>query len=197
MNIFSTKSVYSISLILTILIFLFCNFLINNFIINNLNSNQIVQESKFSFFNIENKENNKEQINYIAENKEEYDWYIEINSINLKAPIEETTSTEILTRSVGHFEETSLQEGNIGLAAHNRGYKINYFKDLKSVKIGNEIIYKYQNYKNTYIVDKIEIIKDTDWSYLDKTDENKITLITCVENEPKLRRCVQATQENL
>ena len=76
-------------------------------------------------------------------------------------------------------------------------YKVNYFKDLKSVKIGNEIIYKYQEYKNKYIVDKIEIIKDTDWSYLDKTDENKITLITCVENEPKLRRCVQATQENL
>ena len=48
--------------------------------------------------------------------------------------------------------------------------------------------------KKTYKIDIIEIIKNTDWSYLDKTEENKITLITCVENEPKYRRCVQATE---
>jgi LPXTG-site transpeptidase (sortase) family protein len=46
-----------------------------------------------------------------------------------------------------------------------------------------------------YEIDSIEIIKDTDWSYLEETDENKITLITCVENEPNYRRCVQATQK--
>ncbi len=46
-----------------------------------------------------------------------------------------------------------------------------------------------------YLIDKIEIIRNTDWSYLEKTEENKITLITCVENEPNLRRCVQATQK--
>lgn len=194
MNIFSTKSVYSISLILTILIFLFCNFLINNFIINNLNSNQIVQESKFSFFNIENKENNKEQINYIVENKEEDNWYIEIESIKLKAPIEETTSTEILTRSVGHFEETSLKEGNIGLAAHNRGYENNYFSGLKKLKEGDKILYTYENYKKEYAVTKHVIIENTDWTYLEDTEENTITLITCVENEPKYRRCIQGEE---
>ena len=46
-----------------------------------------------------------------------------------------------------------------------------------------------------YEIDTIEIIEDTDWSYLEKSNENKITLITCVENEPKFRRCVQATQK--
>ena len=38
------------------------------------------------------------------------------------------------------------------------------------------------------------IIKDTDWSYLQETKENKLTLITCVENEPKYRRCIQAIE---
>jgi len=96
---------------------------------------------------------------------------------------------------VGHFEETSSQEGNIGLAAHNRGYEVNYFENLKSVKIGDEIEYQYNNFKMIYEIDTIEIIEETDWSYLEETDENKITLITCVENEPSYRRCVQATQK--
>ena len=58
----------------------------------------------------------------------------------------------------------------------------------------NMIIYKYLDYKKTYKIDSIEIIKNTDWSYLNKTEENKITLITCVENEPQYRRCVQGTE---
>lgn len=82
----------------------------------------------------------------------------------------------------------------MGLAAHNRGYEYNFFENLKEVKINDEIIYTYENYKKTYIIDKIEIIENTDWSYLENYDENKITLITCVENEPKYRRCVQATE---
>ena len=44
------------------------------------------------------------------------------------------------------------------------------------------------------LITKIEIIKNTDWSYLEKTEKNKITLITCVENEPQYRRCVQAEE---
>ena len=32
--------------------------------------------------------------------------------------------------------------------------------------------------------------------FLEKTEENTITLITCVENEPEYRRCVQAIEEN-
>ena len=65
---------------------------------------------------------------------------------------------------------------------------------LKKIKKDDEIIYYYQNEKKIYAVDKIEIIENTDWSYLEKTEENKITLITCIENEPLYRRCVQATE---
>ena len=66
--------------------------------------------------------------------KEEYInniWQIEIPKINLKAPISEGTSQEIMLNYVGHFENTSIWNGNIGLAAHNRGYPINYFAKLK------------------------------------------------------------------
>ena len=121
-------------------------------------------------------------------------WYIEIPKIKLKAPIAEGTDSETLNTKIGHFSETDLMQGNIGLAGHNRGYENNYFQNLKKLKIDDEIIYKYLEYQKTYKIDKIEIIKNTDWSYLEKTNENKITLITCVENEPQYRRCIQGTE---
>ena len=95
---------------------------------------------------------------------------------------------------VGHFEHTNKQEGNVGLIAHNRGYPVNYFSDIKELDLGSQIIYTCENFTKKYIVDLITIVKDTDWSYLEKTKENKITLITCVENEPDYRRCIQAIE---
>ena len=127
--------------------------------------------------------------------KQNKEWKIEIKSISLSAPIAEGTSSEVMNKYVGHFENTSKKKGNIGLAAHNRGYPVNYFENLKKLKLDDEIIYTYNNFKKVYIVDKIEIIKDTDWSMLKNTDDNKITLITCVENEPNFRRCIQGIEK--
>ena len=61
--------------------------------------------------------------------------------------------------------------------------------------MGDQIIYKYNGQTRTYIVDTIEVIKDTDWSYLEQTADNRITLITCVEDQPKLRRAIQGVEE--
>ena len=40
----------------------------------------------------------------------------------------------------------------------------------------------------------VSIIKDTDWSKLENTQDNRITLITCVENVPDSRRCIQGIE---
>ena len=79
------------------------------------------------------------------------EWCVEIPSINLKANISEGTSKETMDKFVGHFEETSKINGNIGLAAHNRGYENNYFSDLKKLKEGDKILYTYENYKKEYV----------------------------------------------
>lgn len=121
-------------------------------------------------------------------------WEIEIPKINLKAEIYEGTSPDVMNKYIGHFEETSEFMGNIGLAAHNRGYPVNYFKDLKLLEIGDKIYYRYFGKNKTYLVNKIKIIKDTNWEMLKNTEENKLTLITCVENEPEYRLCVQAIE---
>ena len=124
-------------------------------------------------------------------------WQLEIEEIKLKADIAEGTSKEILEDKIGHFTETQTENGNIGLAAHNRGYKVNYFENLKKLKQGDKIKYIHNQYQQTYIVEENIIIKDTDWEKLENTEEDKLTLITCVENEPEYRRCVQAIKEEM
>ena len=74
------------------------------------------------------------------------------------------------------------------------GYPVNYFGKLKDLQIGDEIIYKTKYGTKKYKVIIKTVIKDTDWSYLRNTEDNRITLITCVENKPELRRCIQALE---
>lgn len=122
-------------------------------------------------------------------------WKIIIPSISLEAEIAEGTSKQVMNDYVGHFEETSKTIGNVALAAHNRGHPVNYFAKIKNLKEGDKVIYQYEGFQKTYRVTKQRIIKDTDWSVLEDTEENQLTLITCIENEPEYRRCVQATEE--
>ena len=144
---------------------------------------------------LQNKVN--ENINQLNKNTKDnkQTWKIKILKIALEVQIAEGTEEKILEDYVGHFSETSKTEGNIGLAAHNRGYKNNYFSRLKELKEGDEIQYQYNNFQKTYIVKKHEIIEDTNWTNLEQTKENVLTLITCVENEPNYRRCIQAIEK--
>ena len=121
-------------------------------------------------------------------------WRIEIPKINLKAPIQSGTTQDILRKAVGHFKETNSWTGNVALAGHNRGYQCNFFQNIKKLEIGDKIIYYTEQGKREYQVVLNKIIKQTDWSYIQNTEDNRITLITCVENMYEYRRCVQAVE---
>jgi len=121
-------------------------------------------------------------------------WRIKISKINLDAPILEGTEKEILRRAVGHFKTTPLVNGNVCLAAHNRGCKYNYFQEIKKLEIGDIITYQTEYGEKNYKVISNEIIEETDWSAIQDTEENKLTLITCEENKREYRRCVQAKE---
>ena len=110
------------------------------------------------------------------------------------ANINEGTSHAVMAKAVGHFEHTSIWEGNVGLIAHNRGYQMNFFEHLKELQLGDIILYHTSLGTKEYKVMQSIIIQDTDWSYLEPSNENKITLITCVENEPEYRRCIQGIE---
>lgn len=171
-----------IAYICMVIIFcLFQIFISQNKIITDFNQNIMNQE-----FNTENKIENEEKTER---------WEIEIPKISLKATIAEGTTKETLNQYVGHFEQTQKEEGNIGLAAHNRGYEVNYFQNLKLLQKGDEIKYIHNQFEKIYEVEKCRIIKDTEWEYLEDTEDNRLTLITCVENQPEYRRCIQAVEK--
>lgn len=130
-------------------------------------------------------------VNKISNSNE---WRLVIPKISLDAQIAEGTTSKIMDEYIGHFEDTATLEGNIGLAAHNRGYPVNYFQNIKKLEKGDVIEYFCGNTKKEYKVETVTIISDTDWTYLEQTKENKITLITCVEDEPSYRRCIQAVE---
>jgi len=122
--------------------------------------------------------------------------YLTISSIALEnAPIREGTDNEILNNSIGHFSETSYLEGNVCLAAHNRGYEHNYFENLKNIKEDDFITYTTKNETKNYKVTEIKKINEYDVNVLENTKENRITLITCVENEASNRLCIIANED--
>lgn len=122
------------------------------------------------------------------------EWRIKIPKINIDAPIKSGTTQDVLAIAVGHFENTAIWNGNVPLAGHNRGYNCNFFQNIKYLENGDEIIYSTKKGERKYKVVTNKIIKQTDWSYIKETVDNRITLITCVENMFEYRRCVQAVE---
>lgn len=110
------------------------------------------------------------------------------------APIKEGTELSILSDAIGHFTSTSLYAGNVGLASHNGGGSGDFFRNLNRVKVGSEIYYKTNYGTRRYIVKDIKVIDEKDWSLLESTEDNRITLITCVKGQKSKRLCVQAVE---
>ncbi len=149
------------------------------------------------FFSYQNKLNSQNVVQNLCQNTNDeiiYLWQIEIPKINCVANISEGTDEKTLDKYVGHFENSKRRNGNIALAAHNRGFSVNYFSRLKELNLGDEILYNYNEYSKSYKVISKEIIKNTDFSKIQNTEKNQITLITCVENEPEFRRCIIAEE---
>ena len=217
---YTKKSLNIITLFLTILIFI-CLYLISSqislLINSNYNSKHInskiipIQEQNKSvkilsfnnsitdnllyYTNIKEPKSKKPKTQrQVVQANQTNNWRIQIPKINLDAHIKEGTNQDILLTSVGHFDIAPIWNGNVCLAAHNRGYLCNFFQKIKNLKIGDEIIYCTEKGKRIYKVQTNKVILATDWSYMENTKDNRITLITCEENRPEYRRCVQAVQ---
>jgi len=118
-----------------------------------------------------------------------------IEKINLNATVKEGTDDKTLENYIGHIEETATYDGNIGLAGHNRGHKNSFFARVNELELGDEIKYKTKFYERTYVVDNIKVIYETDWSLLESTEENRLSLITCIAGKKEQRLCVQAVEK--
>lgn len=158
-------------------------------------------EHEYDLVKVEDVKTDEKYINIKYENEEQVEddedilGTLMIKKINLKANVKEGSSQEILREYIGHMPETAKYDGNIGLAAHNRGNQYSYFARINELEKGDKIIYKTKFYERTYRVTKKVVIYDTDWSYLQSTKDNRITMITCIKDRPNQRLCVQAVEE--
>ena len=98
-----------------------------------------------------------------------------------------------MKKGLGHYSSTSAWDGNVGICGHNRGtkYAIGAIKDLEK---GDTITYTTIYGTRTYVVTQVRIISNTDWSYLQGTPDNRLTLTTCLADHPESRVMVQAAE---
>lgn len=120
-------------------------------------------------------------------------WELEIPAHAITGPIKEGTESDVLEEYIGHFEETPKVHGNVCLASHNRGSTSgNYFETLEILDVGELLIYRVNGMERLYKVILNITIDEINLSYIQNTNDDRLTLITCVRDKPNLRRCVQA-----
>lgn len=118
---------------------------------------------------------------------------LKIPKLNLEAEIKEGIDEETLASYIGHFTNSALWDGNVALAAHNRGSTVkHYFEGIHLLEEGDEIIYTTNMGERRYKVENQKEISNTDWSVTLETAKNMLTMITCITGYPEKRLCVQA-----
>lgn len=118
---------------------------------------------------------------------------LKIPAIGLTVKIYEGTGSSTLAKGAGHFEETSIWDGNVALAAHNRGVN-DYFGEIHTLAVGDKMTLTTKLGTRTYKVTSVSKVSETDRSALAATAENMLTLYTCVRDQRDFRWCVQAVE---
>ena len=118
---------------------------------------------------------------------------LKISSLNINMKVWEGETSTSMAKGLGHYSSTSGWDGNVGICGHNRGAKYT-IGSIKNLKAGDTITYTTIYGTRTYEVVLVKTISSSDWSYLQATTDNRITITTCLANQPSKRVCVQAVE---
>ena len=118
---------------------------------------------------------------------------LDIPAIGLSVKVYEGTYSTTLAKGAGHFEGTSIWDGNVCIAGPNRGVRDD-FGDLHTLEYGDTITWITKLGTRTYEVVSVEKVLETDTSGTASTSDNRITLYTCVRNQRAYRWMVQAVE---
>ena len=118
---------------------------------------------------------------------------LKIPSIGLTVGVYEGTGSAPLLKGAGHFESTSIWNGNVAIAGHNRGVR-NDFGKIHTLRSGDIITLTTVLGTRTYAVTSVTKVSVNDTSGLAASSDNQITLYTCVQDQPAYRWCVRALE---
>ncbi|EKY28651.1 class D sortase [Clostridium celatum] len=106
---------------------------------------------------------------------------MEIPRIKLKQAIVTGIDDNTLQYFLGHFPDSAMpgEVGNFAVAGHRVSDYTDAFINLYKVKAGDEVIINTRDKKYTYEIDDNFIVDPSDVEVLEKSDYEKITLITC------------------
>lgn len=107
----------------------------------------------------------------------------------------EILSINNLVNGITMFSEygsPNIKNSNVIIGAHS-GSGINaYFKDLNKLEQGDNILIVYENIEYKYQVSRIYEVNENDTSILKSDGVSKLTLLTCKDNNDKMRLIVEA-----
>ena len=119
---------------------------------------------------------------------------LQIPRIDLTVNVYDTPDEiEAMRTGVAHLRETSAWVGNVGLAGHDSGQG-DFFRRLYQLQNGDEIRFTTGLGEKTYQVVTNVVVHESNWDMLGRTQDNRITLVTCVQHDGSQRRIVQAVQ---
>lgn len=116
---------------------------------------------------------------------------LKIPALDLSVKIYQGTGSSTLAKGVGHFTDTSIWNGNVCLAAHNRGVN-SYFSQLHTLNTGDKMTLTTKLGTRTYKETSVAKVLETDDSSTNLTTEDYLTLYTCVRDQSAYRWCVRA-----
>ena len=116
---------------------------------------------------------------------------LKIPAIGLSVKIYQGTGSSPLSKGAGHFADTSIWDGTVVLAGHNRGVN-NHFGKIHTLEIGDQITLTTKLGTRAYEVTSVSKVSETDRGAMTPTGEDRIILYTCVMNQSAYRWCVQA-----
>jgi LPXTG-site transpeptidase (sortase) family protein len=135
-----------------------------------------------------------ELIRYNTYHDGEHIGVLTVEKLNRRINIFAGSSPESMNGGSGHFSFTGLNSGNTGIVGHNRGRANGFFVFVKDLHEGDILTLEAGGVIRNYAVTMLYTVEETDFSPLLQYGDNRLTLITCVENQRNLRRVAVATE---
>lgn len=118
---------------------------------------------------------------------------LKIPTIGVNVKVYQGTDSNTLAKGAGHFEDSSIWDGNVAIAGHNRGANC-YFGRIHELSVGDTITLTTKLGTRTYAVASVAKVSETDRSGLAASSDNILTLYTCVRDQRAYRWCVSAVE---